>query len=272
MVTFQIPAKGGVGDCLVATAVIREYHRVNPDEIIVLSGTPHPDIFLRNPYLGRGIRRNGETIKLYSMERTWDGTAVAMNCTRLGVVPHNELPEIHLGPDEVGIPFGISQAQERKAIAIDVHAGWASRVWALDRFKAVAQALLDAGWFVIEVGKHGLGGAIPSSRSFVNKLTIRETADLLSRVQLFLGNESGLGHLAAAVGVPQVLVYSVSQYWQAPYPTGIAVRPQSPCDRSCWDHCTRDGVPGERPCMDEITVEQVLAGVDRARERFGLKW
>lgn len=270
MVTFAIT--GGIGDTLIGTAVIREYRRVNPEEVITLHAPPAPELWKNNPHLSQGFRRCSRRVSIYSMDRTWEGTAVAMNCSRIGVVPHSEIPEIFLTSDEVGIPFGLSSAQEARAVAIDVNANWPSRVWPLEKFRQLAQRLLAAGWHVVQVGRHDPALTIPNSASFVNRLTTRETAVLLSRCELFVGNESGLMHLAAAVGTPQVVIYSLTGRWQAPYPNGIAVKPRTPCERACWFHCARKGVPGTEPCLEGVAVEEVEAAVDVARERFGLLW
>jgi hypothetical protein len=270
MVTFCIT--GGIGDSLIGTAVIREYRRVNPEEIIVLHNPPAPEVWKHNPNLAQGFRRCERRVDLYSMDRTWEGTAVGMNCSRLGIVTHSELPEIHLTTDETGTPFGISSAQETRAVAIDVNAGWPSRMWPLEKFQRLADRLLKAGWYVVQVGRHDAGLRIRCSASFLNKLTVRETAVLLSRCELFVGNESGLMHLAAAVGTPQVVIYSLTGRWQAPYLSGIAVKPRVSCDRACWFSCVRHCVPGMETCLEGISVEEVEAAVDVARERFKLLW
>jgi ADP-heptose:LPS heptosyltransferase len=47
-------------------------------------------------------------------------------------------------------------------------------------------------------------GVIPS---YVDKLTVRETASVLKSCRLYIGNDSGLSHLASAVKTNNIAIY-----------------------------------------------------------------
>ena len=45
------------------------------------------------------------------------------------------------------------------------------------------------------------------ARSLIDQLTLRETAAVLAAAGAVVGNDSGLAHLAAAMGTPTVMVF-----------------------------------------------------------------
>lgn len=104
------------------------------------------------------------------------------------------------------------------------------------------------------------------------------TATVLAGVDLLVGNDSGLAHVAAAVRVPTVVIYGptgTAFYWARVYPLHRAVSLNYPCQqirhevdelagRRCEHLCrlpyeTRSG-PYPR-CMTDLTVESVWAAV-----------
>ena len=101
------------------------------------------------------------------------------------------------------------------------------------------------------------------SHPAAGKTTLRETAALLSRARIFIGNDSGPAHLAAAVGVPLVVLSGaddpretspISSQKKLIYPDHIE------CISCVKNKCPLKGEHLMR-CMKEISVEMVLAAV-----------
>lgn len=100
-------------------------------------------------------------------------------------------------------------------IAIDTEAGWPTRRWPKERFEELAERLRIAGMAIMAVGApnvHQIGGSVgPIQKgkpfNFYGTMTIRETAAILEHCDLFVGNDSGLAHLAAAVGTKSVVIF-----------------------------------------------------------------
>ena len=97
--------------------------------------------------------------------------------------------------------------------------------------------------------------------NLVGKLTLRQMAVLIGDCQVFIGCDSGSTHLAAAVGVPVVSLFSAANEVEVWKPWGPRVKvltrhPEcSPC-RS-YDCKRNDGYF----CMAEIKVEEVVQAV-----------
>jgi heptosyltransferase-3 len=102
----------------------------------------------------------------------------------------------------------------RPVIVLAPTANWAPKVWPPERFAALFQRLaathisgavpaIIAGPGEAEAAMAApLSRALPDAIDLVGRLSLPEIAAFLSRSALFVGNDSGLMHLAAASGVP----------------------------------------------------------------------
>jgi heptosyltransferase-3 len=93
-------------------------------------------------------------------------------------------------------------------------ANWAPKVWPAERFVTLFQRLADdhipgavaaviAGPGKMEAAMaNRVLQALPDAINLIDRLSLPEIAAFLSRSRLFVGNDSGLMHLAAASGVP----------------------------------------------------------------------
>jgi heptosyltransferase-2 len=105
----------------------------------------------------------------------------------------------------------------RSLIAIHPGSGSEEKNWPLERFIELAAALFqsseDSRLLLIEGEADEerameLARALPGERvSRVTNLPLSDLAGLLQNCALFLGHDSGISHLAAAVGTPCVLLF-----------------------------------------------------------------
>jgi ADP-heptose:LPS heptosyltransferase len=85
-------------------------------------------------------------------------------------------------------------------------------------------------------------------------------ASLLKSSAFYVGNDSGMTHLASALGVPTIALFGPTDYrlWQPIGKETRAVRsgfPCSPCDEVRYRGC------GERKCLEAIGVSSVMETV-----------
>lgn len=182
---------------------------------------------------------------------------------------------------EAGFPEGAP------LVAIHPGASKEPRAWHAERFGDLARRLAEGrGARVILLGGAAdrplLERVAARSRSsqvvmMRADLPIAVTAGLLERCALFIGNDSGPMHLAAALGVPTVGVFGPGTPARtAPRAarSGVAVvskgYPCSPCRQDFFHECSPS--PAGKPfCLEEIRVEDVedaaLTLLDEARRR-----
>lgn len=191
---------------------------------------------------------------------------------------HPEQPcmELPLHPEEMAAADRRWDALGLDQDVVALHPGSGSfsvaRRWAPERFSAVADALADEGLRVAVVGGPGEEALVARVRGVMRGPSIavdachtpRELAGLLRRCRLFVGNDSGVMHIAAAMGVPVVAVFGLSNHraW-GPYPPADhrVVRldlPCSPCFYRGHDLGTPEGC-ADRTCLTELQPEPVVA-------------
>lgn len=184
-------------------------------------------------------------------------------------------------PDEVLQPI----------IAMHPGAGGYStaRRWAPQRFAQLAETLhADVGGQIVLVGgpeEHELHEQIMSMihsvtpvRSFAGKGSIKVTAAILELADLFIGNDAGPMHLAAAVGTPTVAIFGLSNYkaW-GPYTGETSGRRAAVVhlNLSCMPCFYRDHLLGTpegcatRDCLAWLGVDPVAAAARRLLRETG---
>lgn len=96
------------------------------------------------------------------------------------------------------------------------------------------------------------------------RLTLGETAALCRRAAVFLGPDSGISHLAVALGVPAVTVFGPTdpRKWAVAPGRQIVLQRPVPCSPCAIFGYTKPCA--ERDCLNRITPDDVLAAIGRS--------
>ncbi len=254
--------QSGLGDELGLTPVVRELRRRHPRERIDVMGRHYSaDVWTGNPHQVGGTEDKVPSVVIDTRLNPARSLPVQF-ARQLGVEIPDDRPELFLSNAERAQDFGVTAWA--RAVAIDSYASATNRRWPF--FLDLVGRLTVEGWSVLEVGRHP-GQALRSCRSFLNQLSVRATAALLARCTLFIGNDSGLSHLAAAVGTPAVVIFSSTPWWTRAYRTTWPVCSTRPC-AGCRETCN-DQVADVARCLVDVGVDQVLAAVHEAERRAG---
>ncbi len=149
-------------------------------------------------------------------------------------------------------------------------AAFETKRWAAQNFARVAEHLYSRGYETIAVagpGEEGVLEELSQNAAFpiltFTDLSLPEITALAARAALFVGNDSGIAHIAAAVGTPPVVIFGSSNrdHWR-PWTSGPAevVFADYDCQPCPGYECA---VFGDPRCIREVTVEAVIAAIER---------
>lgn len=152
-----------------------------------------------------------------------------------------------------------------------------ARAWDKDRFiEAAKQLTKDTSATVVLFGtarekattafiQSALGEAAVDT---AGQLSLPELGAVLSMCDVFIGNDSGLMHVASALRIPSVILFGASDPTYALPPWGRSIPLQHkeiacvPCLRN---DCVRLG-PYHKECLKAITVQEVVSAVQNLWE------
>ena len=196
----------------------------------------------------------------------------------LGVERSHLRTEIFLTDEEkreAGIYLKWQDVEPGKPI-VGLHPGatWPAKVWPAERFAdlidlikakldvhvVVTQGPRDAA-IIEEISRRTVGNA-----TFLKVVPLRQLAALLSMFDVYVANDSGPMHIAAAVGTKTIGIFGPGEeniwfpYTPPFYPASAghtALRKDVPCHPCHLDYCNREG-EGYMECMKLLSVKDVF--------------
>lgn len=191
----------------------------------------------------------------------------------LGITLSSATPTIYLPNEEKEWAEGFFRQRgldRHEIIALHPGSGSRKKAWPPERFAALGRALIREGasrrlliiqgpadeW-AVEGVVAGLGG-VP--HLVVRDMPIIKLAALVSRAGLFIGNDSGCSHLAAALGVPTLALFGPTdpQCWAPRGERASWLQGKigcAPCTQATLRTCER------QRCLEAIEEEAVLARI-----------
>ncbi|MCA1633551.1 MAG: glycosyltransferase family 9 protein [Acidobacteria bacterium] len=185
--------------------------------------------------------------------------------------PATHLPQAPEAASSVARRLDAAGLDDGQAFAL-VHpaAAFESKTWAASNFARVVEHLSSRGLRAVVIagpGEEGVVGAVRAETAAplvtFTDLSLPEVTALSARARLFVGNDSGLAHIAAAVSTPQVVVFGSSNvaHWQ-PWTESPAevVREEMPCAPCPGYTCAEFDAP---ECIRRVPVERVTDAIER---------
>jgi lipopolysaccharide heptosyltransferase II len=198
-------------------------------------------------------------------------------CAALALPRGTTLPAEWPKP-ELKVPAGEITAWRREhgltaqpAVALAPGAIGPAKRWTTDGYAALTRRLLTDGFAVWVVGGPGEKVAAQAivGDTQARDLTgtdLREAILALAAATAAVSNDSGLLHVAAAVGTPTVGIFGPTSPWHwaplNPLAATIQAKIELPC-RPCHKPVCRFG---HHRCMTEITADEVYLAASRALE------
>ena len=170
----------------------------------------------------------------------------------------------------------LEPVQQQPLLACCVGTKVQAKDWGAENWRAVLDALAielpQYGLVLVgaaeESGVSELAAASWNGRSvnLCGALTPRESAAVLARARVFVGHDSGPMHLAAAVGIPCVAVFSARNRPRTWFPWGEQheiVYHQT----DCWGCDLETCIEEKKKCLTSIVPAEVLGVVHRVLAR-----
>lgn len=145
-----------------------------------------------------------------------------------------------------------------------------TKQWPTENFAVTAEYLNSKGLHVVAIASKAESNVLAELTAVANvpittfdDLTLSEITALASRAKVFIGNDSGMAHIAAAVQTPSVVIFGSSNrtHWHpwtdAPYEVVYTPFDCQPCPGYKCE------VFGDAPCIRNITVKNVTAAIKR---------
>lgn len=195
-----------------------------------------------------------------------------------GKVPESPRVEIAIRTDvrdsmlrklrEAGVDLGAP------IVCIHPAATWRPRAWRAERFAAIADWIQEHYHaqvvFIGSAEERDVEAAVraetrgPRAFWFAGALSIAEVGALLPHARLYIGNDAGPAHIAAACGIPSVVLFGPQEPrrfrpWSE---RSIVLHHRVPCFPCRQVVCVRP----ENPCVNLIELAEVE---ERAREILG---
>jgi predicted lipopolysaccharide heptosyltransferase III len=143
--------------------------------------------------------------------------------------------------------------------------------WLPDRYAAIAERLRARGYQIVLTGAPtaeqiaqvaSVQAATAHSFAALTSLSIGELMAVIAEASLFVGNDSGPAHIAAAVQTPLVVLFGPASAvrWR-PWAESRAELVQNPfaCNPCAMYTCTEYAEP---ECIRSISIEQVMQAID----------
>ncbi len=168
-----------------------------------------------------------------------------------------------------------------RTVILNPHSGVAVKRWPAESFVALGQALAADGWGIAVLGGDDpalawkISQLIPDAR-FLPRMPLRLTAACLERTCLVVSADTGIAHLASAVGSPVLAIFGPT--WSGRY--GVAppsINLQTPFDcpernpmnfttQRCWysGECI---FPGKANCCEDVSPATAVEAAHRLLRR-----
>jgi ADP-heptose:LPS heptosyltransferase len=197
----------------------------------------------------------------------------------VGFDPAAVTPTLAVDPDDhAPLPFDVPY------VALGIGAGQAHRRWPTQRFSVVADELTGLGYGCVLLGTPDEGELArricEDARrpkllaNLAGRCSLPESASIIAGAVGFVGNDSSLGHIAAATGKPTITIschplgappdhHNAPERWRPMGNPSIVLRPARAVGRRCTAGCRSTSAPC---CITAVPVDEVLSA---CRSVFG---
>jgi heptosyltransferase-2 len=171
---------------------------------------------------------------------------------------------------------GVTPEERSKVLILHPGSGSKKKDWPLDRFLNLAHTVQDqlGSRILIVLGpaegpevQRAFEGMRPNPPILAKGLTLLQLASVMEGCRFFVGNDSGISHMAAALGLPTVVIFGPTdqRVWSPRGEKTFVVSRDiycSPCPQERFFQCKN------LECLRGIEIGEVLGGLGKIGMTF----
>jgi lipopolysaccharide heptosyltransferase II len=184
--------------------------------------------------------------------------------------PKSRLPITTEASNKVNARLSAIGLSDKPFALIHPAAAFDTKQWPTENFARIAEYLSLNGTEVVAVAAPNEAGVLEklaaASKTQVHTfsdLSLPEITAMAEKARIFVGNDSGIAHIAAAVATPSVVIFGSSNrdHWRPwMYAPNEVVYEEFACQPCAGYECKEYGEPR---CILSVRPEKVIAAIDR---------
>ena len=252
---------GAPGDALITANVIRCIKEKYSD-LKINCITPHPELIRLDPH----IDTINQLETFYSYDSTyWELVArkeksqniIEHNMLRLGIEEYDYKTNFYLSEEEKDWAKQDTNQFEKPILAICTKSKEPVKNWPEANWSELIQNLRSK-YSIIQLGDEK-EPIFEGVHRYAGKLSMRDSAAILSKASYFIGPDSLLMHISNGLDIPSTIIFGGSRPVNCfGYPENINLSSSPECS-PCWIHQGYESCGHDFMCMNTILVEEVIA-------------
>jgi len=256
---------GAPGDTLITSIVIQSIKTSYPT-LKINCITAHPELIRLDP----NIDTINEKETFYSFDSTYcelvarkekSQNIIDHNMQRLGIRKYDYKAYFYLSEEEKLWAQNQTYQFKKPILAICTKSKEPVKNWPEANWAELIKNLKDK-FSIIQLGD-GKEPSFVGVFRYAGKLSMRESAAILSHSSYFIGPDSLLMHMANGLSIPSTIIFGGSRPIECfGYPDNINLYSKPHC-APCWIHHETESCNENFKCFNEISVNQVISSIKR---------
>ena len=252
---------GAPGDALITANVIRCIKENYPN-LKINCITPHPELIRLDPH----IDTINQPETFYSFDSTYwelivrkekNQNIIEHNMQRLGIDKYNYKAAYYLSEEEKEWAKQETSEFDKSILAICTKSKEPVKNWPQDNWLELIENL-ESKFSIIQLGDDK-EPFFEGTHRYAGKLSMRQSAALLSRASYFIGPDSLLMHIANGLNIPSTIIFGGSRPVNCFGYSGNINMDYTPECSPCWIHEGYETCDNDYKCLRSISVSQVLS-------------
>lgn len=260
----------GLGDTMLVAAVAREIKKHYGMRVKVTVNCKKSELLQNNPYINNisnrydGIDLNYHYGTLRSTNH-FDSNLIDIMCHKVGINSPEHTVDLFLTDEEIANAKNTISKINTPFITIQTTSGSfdaGRKLWPNNYWEELINNLISKNISIVQLGGEK-DTPIEGTVNLINKLSIRESAALISLADIHIGVVSSLMHIAEAVNTSAIILFGGFERYRAhDYKNIIPLESHIDCSPCGLINTNMEPCPNDNKCMKEIKPEDAIRAIE----------